>query len=51
MNAVVIDLRDLTIQNVTTSDDTLTVDLSDGRTSYRAPGLVPAPLAWHSGGT
>jgi hypothetical protein len=40
MNAVVLDLRDLAIQDIAISDDALTVDLSDGRT-------LSVPLAWY----
>lgn len=40
MNVVVLDLRDLAIQNIVVSDDALTVDLSDGRT-------LSVPLAWY----
>ncbi len=40
MSAVVIDLQQLSIQDVSTDDDTLTVDLSDGRS-------IAAPLAWY----
>lgn len=40
MNAVVLDLRDLAVQNIVISDDALTVDLSDGRT-------LSVPLAWY----
>ncbi|MBI1297289.1 DUF2442 domain-containing protein [bacterium] len=40
MNAVVLDLRDLAVQNMVITDDALTVDLSDGRT-------LSVPLAWY----
>ena len=40
MSAVVIDLQQLSIQDVSTDDDTLSVDLSDGRS-------IAAPLAWY----
>jgi hypothetical protein len=40
MNAVVLDLRDLAVQNIVITDDALTVDLSDGRT-------LSVPLAWY----
>ena len=40
MSAVVIDIHNLLIQDVTISDDTLTVELSDGRS-------ISAPLAWY----
>ena len=40
MNAVVIDVRDVTIQDVTFSEDALAVDLTDGRS-------ISAPLAWY----
>ena len=40
MNAVVIEFRDVAIQDVSVSDDALTVDLADGRT-------ISVPLAWY----
>lgn len=40
MNAVVIDIQAIAIQDVTVTEDTLTFDLSDGRT-------ISAPLAWY----
>lgn len=40
MSAVVIDIHNLLIQDVTISDDSLTVELSDGRS-------ISAPLAWY----
>lgn len=40
MSAVVIDIRDIAIQSVNSADDTLFVDLSDGRS-------ISAPLAWY----
>ena len=40
MSAVVIDIRDIAIQAVDSTDDTLLVDLSDGRS-------ISVPLAWY----
>ena len=40
MNAAEIDYQILLIQDVTVSDDTLTVELSDGRS-------ISVPLAWY----
>jgi hypothetical protein len=41
MNSLTIELLEMpTIQNVTVTDDTLSVDLSDGRT-------IAVPLAWY----
>ena len=40
MSAVTIEVRDLTINDVTVSDDALTVDLSDGRS-------LSVPLGWY----
>lgn len=40
MNSVVIDVQNLVIQDVTVSEDTLTVDLSDGRS-------VSVPVGWY----
>ena len=40
MNVVVIDIRDIAIQDVTVSEDTVTVNLSDGRS-------IGVPLAWY----
>ena len=40
MSAVVIDLQQLSIQDVSIDDDALTVDLSDGRS-------IAVPLAWY----
>jgi hypothetical protein len=40
MSAVVIDLQQLSILDVSVDDETLTVDLSDGRS-------IAAPLAWY----
>lgn len=40
MSAVVIEIRDIAIQDVFLSEDTLTVDLSDGRS-------ISTPLAWY----
>ncbi len=40
MTAVVIDMRDIAIQSVEATDDTLFVDLSDGRS-------ISTPLAWY----
>ncbi|RIK43339.1 MAG: DUF2442 domain-containing protein [Chloroflexi bacterium] len=40
MNTVVIDLQDITIQDVEVTDDSLTVDLRDGRS-------ITVPLAWY----
>lgn len=40
MNAVTIDVRAISIQDVIVSEDTLTVDLADGRS-------VSTPLAWY----
>lgn len=39
MTTLMIELRTVSAQNVSVTDDTLTVDLSDGRT-------VSVPLAW-----
>lgn len=40
MNTVVLELQNLAIEDVTVSEDTLTVDLSDGRS-------LRVPLAWY----
>lgn len=40
MSAVMIDIRDIAIQAVDSTDDTLLVDLSDGRS-------ISVPLAWY----
>jgi hypothetical protein len=40
MNAVVVDLHDIAIQDVLVTDEALTVDLRDGRT-------ISVPLAWY----
>jgi hypothetical protein len=40
MNAVVVDLHDIAIQDVLITDEALTVDLRDGRT-------ISVPLAWY----
>jgi hypothetical protein len=40
MNISTIEIRDLRVQGVTVSDDSLIVDLSDGRT-------ISAPLVWY----
>jgi hypothetical protein len=40
MNTVVVDLQNICIQDVEVSEDTLTVDLSDGRS-------LRVPLAWY----
>lgn len=40
MSVVVIDMRDISIQDVIVSEDTLAVDLLDGRT-------ISVPLAWY----
>ena len=40
MTSLAIEIRTATIQNVRVTDDTLIVDLADGRT-------VSAPLAWY----
>lgn len=40
MNSLAIDIRIANIQNVSVSDDTLLVDLADGRS-------ISAPLAWY----
>jgi len=40
MNTVVIDLQNISIQDVEVNEDTLTVDLSDGRS-------LRLPLAWY----
>ena len=40
MSSLAIEIRTTTIQNVTVTDDTLRVDLVDGRT-------ISAPLAWY----
>lgn len=40
MNAVVVDIQNVAIQEVTVTDDSLTVDLVDGRSTS-------VPLAWY----
>jgi hypothetical protein len=40
MNTVVLELQNLAIEDVTVSEDTLTVELSDGRS-------LRVPLAWY----
>ena len=40
MSAVVIDIRDIAVQDVAISEDTLTVNLLDGRS-------ISVPLAWY----
>ena len=40
MNTVVLDLQNITIDDVVVSEDTLTVELSDGRS-------LRVPLAWY----
>jgi hypothetical protein len=40
MNSLVTELRLATVQNVVVTDDSLTIDLVDGRT-------ISAPLAWY----
>ncbi len=40
MSTVVVDLQNINIQDVDVSEDTLTVDLSDGRS-------LSVPLAWY----
>ncbi|MCB0062437.1 MAG: DUF2442 domain-containing protein [Caldilineaceae bacterium] len=40
MNTVVIDLQNILIEDIDISEDTLTVDLSDGRS-------LQVPLAWY----
>lgn len=45
MSVVTIDIQDIAIQDVETTDDTLFVDLSDGR-SFSAP-LAWYPRLWH----
>lgn len=40
MNTVVLELQDIAIQDVKTTDDSLFVDLRDGRT-------ITVPLAWY----
>jgi hypothetical protein len=40
MNTLAIEIRSVTVQHVTVTEDALTVDLTDGRT-------VSVPLAWY----
>ena len=40
MSTVVVDVQSITVQDVEVSEDTLTVDLSDGRS-------LSVPLAWY----
>ncbi len=40
MNSLVTEIQEASAQNITVSDDSLTIDLVDGRT-------IIAPLAWY----